>query len=36
MGRRDIDGMPPLGSTVVDIEGVDLIGNWIESLRDCR
>ena len=36
MGRRDIDGMPPLGSTVIDIEGVDLIGNWIESLRDCR
>ncbi len=36
MGRRDIDGMPPPGSTVVDIEGVDLISNWIESLRDCR
>ena len=33
--RRDVHGMPPLGSTIVDDEGVQLLTNWINSLGGC-
>ncbi len=36
MQRRDIHGMPPIGSNVIDTDGVTLIGNWIDSLSDCN
>lgn len=32
MNRRDGDQMPPLGSHVVDASGVNLVGEWIDSL----
>ena len=35
MQRRDIHGMPPLGSSVIDSAGVTLISDWINSLSDC-
>jgi hypothetical protein len=34
--RRDVDGMPPLGSTVVDADGVALLSNWINGLANCN
>ncbi|MEM9172891.1 MAG: PQQ-dependent sugar dehydrogenase [Pseudomonadota bacterium] len=34
--RRDTHAMPPVGSTVVDANGVDLIGQWIDSLTTCN
>ena len=34
--RRDATGMPPLGSTVVDAEGVTLLTDWINGLADCN
>ena len=33
--RRDIHGMPPLGSTIVDTDGVQLLADWINSLTGC-
>jgi len=36
MKRRDIYGMPPLGSNVIDEQGVVLINNWIDSIQDCQ
>jgi mono/diheme cytochrome c family protein len=36
MTRRDIHGMPPLGSTVVDTAGVTLLTNWINGLATCN
>ena len=36
MQRRDIHGMPPLGSNVVDSAGVSLISDWINGLADCN
>ncbi|MEE4163910.1 MAG: PQQ-dependent sugar dehydrogenase [Woeseiaceae bacterium] len=36
MQRRDIHGMPPLGSSVVDTAGVTLISNWIDGLAGCN
>ena len=36
MQRRDIHGMPPLGSSVVDAAGVTLISNWIDGLTGCN
>ena len=36
MQRRDIHGMPPLGSNVVDSAGVTLISDWINGLGDCN
>jgi len=36
MQRRDIHGMPPLGSSVVDAAGVTLISNWIDGLAGCN
>jgi uncharacterized repeat protein (TIGR03806 family) len=35
MNRRDVQAMPPLASTVVDAVGVNLVGNWINSLSGC-
>jgi uncharacterized repeat protein (TIGR03806 family) len=35
MQRRDAHGMPPLGSTVVDTQGAELLSRWIESLNGC-
>lgn len=36
MNRRDINAMPPLGSNEIDVEGVALIGAWIESITGCQ
>ncbi|MEJ2275768.1 MAG: PQQ-dependent sugar dehydrogenase [Woeseiaceae bacterium] len=33
--RRDSHGMPPLGSSLVDLDGVALLGDWIDSLAGC-
>jgi len=33
--RRDSHGMPPLGSSLVDLRGVELLTEWIESLSGC-
>jgi hypothetical protein len=33
---RDVDGMPPLGSTIVDAEGVSLLTDWINALANCN
>lgn len=35
INRRDINGMPPLGSSLVDKDGLLLLRDWIESLDDC-
>jgi len=35
MRRRDAHGMPPLGSNVVDTDGVALVSQWIDSLSGC-
>jgi uncharacterized repeat protein (TIGR03806 family) len=35
MSRRNANGMPPLGSTVVDAAGVALLSDWIDSLTGC-
>ena len=34
--RRDVHGMPPLASNLVDTVGVTLLQNWIESLDSCQ
>jgi len=34
--RRDVDGMPPLGSTIVDADGVTLLTDWVNSLANCN
>jgi hypothetical protein len=36
MSRRDEFGMPPIGSHLVDDDGVDLIEEWIEELQVCQ
>ena len=36
MDRRDVHGMPPLGSNIVDAAGVTLISDWIDSLANCN
>jgi len=33
--RRDLHGMPPLGSKLVDTAGAQLIEDWIRSLSSC-
>ena len=35
MNRRDVHGMPPVGSNRVDNVGLTLIRNWIVSLPGC-
>ena len=34
--RRDVNGMPPLGSTIVDADGVALLTSWINGLTNCN
>ena len=34
--RRDIHGMPPLGSSVVDDDGIALLTSWINGLANCN
>lgn len=34
--RRDANGMPPIGSHLVDAAGVALLEDWIESLASCN
>lgn len=34
--RRDAYGMPPLGSNLVDSQGVALLANWINGLGSCQ
>jgi hypothetical protein len=36
MRRRDIHGMPPLGSTVVDSANVAQVAAWIDGLTACN
>ena len=33
MARRDSLGMPPVGSTVVDEEGLALVAEWIDGME---
>jgi uncharacterized repeat protein (TIGR03806 family) len=35
-GRRDSHGMPPLGSNLVDTDGVDLLTTWVSELGNCN
>jgi len=35
MNRRDVQGMPPVGSNLVDTAGVALITQWVNSLSGC-
>ena len=35
MGRRDGEGMPQIGSAVVDAATVELVGRWIDQLEAC-
>lgn len=34
--RRDVHGMPPLGSNIIDTAGVALLTDWINSLANCN
>jgi len=34
--RRDVFGMPPLGSTIPDADGVVLLTDWVNGLADCN
>ena len=34
--RRDVHGMPPLGSSIVDTGGIALLTNWINDLSSCN
>ena len=36
MTRRDIHGMPPIGSNIVDAAGVTVLTDWILSLGACN
>ena len=36
MQRRDANAMPPLGSTVAEDAGVQLVSDWIASLGPCE
>jgi len=36
ISRRDNDGMPPLGSNLVDTAGVTLLTDWINGLANCN
>jgi uncharacterized repeat protein (TIGR03806 family) len=36
MSRRDVDGMPPLGSNVVDATGAALLQSWVNGLTGCQ
>ena len=34
--HRDESAMPPIGSGVVDMEGVELVSRWIGGLSSCN
>jgi len=34
--RRDIHGMPPLGSKLVDKDGINMLSAWINGLSSCN
>ena len=34
--RRDIHGMPPLGSNLIDTDGINLLSTWINGLGACN
>jgi hypothetical protein len=36
MPRRDSFGMPPVGSDIVDADGVALLTAWINGLANCN
>lgn len=36
MTRRDGDAMPPIGSNIIDLDGAQLIADWINSLGSCN
>jgi hypothetical protein len=36
MNRRDVNGMPPLASNVLDTAGVALLQQWIDGLAACQ
>lgn len=36
VNRRDANGMPPLGSNIVDATGVSLLTSWINALTGCN
>jgi hypothetical protein len=36
MSRRDVRGMPPIGSALVDGAGVIVVSSWIDSLSGCN
>ena len=36
MTRRDIHGMPPIGSNIVDADGQALLTGWINALANCN
>jgi len=36
MGRRDANGMPPIGTSLADPAGVALVRQWIASLTGCN
>jgi len=36
VNRRDVNGMPPLGSTIADSDGVMLLSDWINGLANCN
>jgi len=36
MQRRDIHGMPPIGSNIVDTTNVARVAAWIDGLADCN
>ncbi len=35
MKRRDVNGMPPIGSNLIDDDGVALLSSWIDSPGGC-
>ncbi len=34
--RRDSHGMPPLGSNLIDTNGINLLTTWINGLSSCN
>ena len=36
MSRRDVHGMPPVGSAKMDTVGAALLTEWINSLASCN
>jgi hypothetical protein len=36
ISRRDAHGMPPLGSNIIDWDGVILLTEWIDSMEGCN